>query len=444
MLLTLRDRRKRVQYPRYTTTKTPRQKKPKLEHNDEEATFKVDDPKLGQFTAKFKVPRGRTWQSFGEPSTGNVKGFVWANWEEEGGAIVYKLEQRGEHVLIACFPWALDRKETGFMNEVVLDTSTNGIHIVAKEILKGSVPVYEWDNVHRIHNNVGDHYFYCMPRRKSCSRDGCPNPVLNANSAYLVCANDSCLRVYHARCLDDQALQYQGEAVCTIDGKQLACPNPECNTLFRCRASGATQDQTPMPKEPNIPKFTVIADIGTSRVKVIGIVKNEEKTAPEGTVMPSPKCFIDPHNLNMYFEERRSKQNLTLIEPIKKLMTGNQLDVDQLSKLGLSENDIFKRFFKEVAEWMRQSYLGSIPHLDSAQITFAVACLAGLSTQRQNIMLNAIFACAKNVIPVLLNEAEMGYIGSTHNSPLPQGSKVLMVDIGGFTTVSTLDSTGRV
>jgi hypothetical protein len=442
----LRKRVRSVKYTQPYLARRPHPKKSKLAQKDdrEEATYEVDDTRLGQFTARFKVSPGLTWQSFGEPPTINVKGFAWVDWENEGPGIVYKIEQRGEHVLVICFLWALDREETGFMNELMPDTSPNGTFVLPIDTLGDTVLVYTWDEVHRIYDSVCDLYFHRTPTRKPCSRDGCSNPALNANSSYLVCANDSCLRVYHTRCLDTQALQYRGEAVYTIDGRQLACPDPECKTMFRRRGSSATQHQTPLSKEPVMKSYTFTTDVGTTRVKAGGIVEDKETIAPESIVMPLPRCFINPLTRELVFEDRKQEQKYIVIEPFKKLMTGNELDIERLSKLGLEKHDVLKQFFTDVVKWVRQSFLESIPDVDSVHITFAVACPAGLSTRLQNDILNAMFACAKYVTPVLLNEAEMGYIGSMHNHQLPLGSRVLMLDIGGYTVVSTLDSTGRV
>jgi hypothetical protein len=46
--------------------------------------------------------------------------------------------------------------------------------------------------------------------------------------------------------------------------------------------------------------------------------------------------------------------------------------------------------------------------------------------------------CANNVVSILFNEAEMGYIGAMENKErLPSRSKVLFMDIGGYTLVRT-------
>lgn len=437
----LRQRRPSLQYPR-STSRVPAAKKRKSTHEDNvEATYELDTTVLGRITAKFATPSGRTWESYGQASTSNMGGFAWVMWEDESPGIVYKAEQRGRHVLVICVNAAADRQQTGFMNEVVPDPSTTGIHIVDEDSLGDAVPVYKWDELHRSYNDVGDHYFYrSTTAREACSYEGCKDTALSANSAYVVCGNHSCARTYHGHCLADRPLQYSGENVYSVASDRTAGHLASrsrlhclaCRCALHVRTNRTTQDQ--------MPELTVIADVGTSRVRVTGNVHGKEHAVLDSMMMVRPICVIDPEISKVYFERRAPKKGISVVEPIKKLMCGYEPDVELLKEAGLEVHYVLKKFFREVLASVLENFQTDVPDLDSARVTFAVAFPAGLSPPLQNIMLNAMFACAKHVTPVLLNEAEMGYMGGKDHHRLTKGTKVLAIDIGGYTAVSTLSS----
>jgi hypothetical protein len=280
---------------------------------------------------------------------------------------------------------------------------------------------------------VGDYNFY---RRKEfiCSMDGCPDTALSANSAYLVC---KCLKAYHGRCLHPQALQCRGKGVFTVSGEEVVCQ--ACKRSFPRRVPGAAQDQ-PAQDQPatNQPAtdVTVLVDIGTDRLKATGIVKDLSNDITECFVMPLLKCWIDRAKGETFFHSHHGT-NFTFINPITKLVTGDHVEVQRVRDANVALPEAMRQFFREVLMWIRQSYLTDIPNVDEACVTFALACPADLETTKQNILLHVMSIGANNVVPILFNEAEMGYMGAMKNKKLPSGSRVLAMDIGGYTLVRT-------
>jgi hypothetical protein len=401
---------------------------PTVDPPDDVALYELNDPMLGELTAKFSITKGQKWQDFGDPSWPTTPTFSWVQWDGDGPGIVYKIEERGEHVLVACFTWATDGQATDFVNELAPDTSTKAFQIVEAEAIGPVVEVYSWSELHRSYDNVGDKYFYrSRDSREKCSHQDCNDREVNNSSVYLVCAKDTCSQTFHGHCLTDQPLRYMDDSVCAL-GSPLICP--ACQTEFRRRSKPPTLE--------SLPTFRVIVDIGTSRVKISGTDHNGKTSfANDSEKLVKPICSIDTKAGRVFFDHRAEQEDMIVVAPLKKLLCGALAEVARVQAAGFDVQAVVEQFFREVLQSIREEFQQTVPDLDAVSITLAVACPAGLDRDQQDLLLNAMRQSAKHVTPLLLNEAVMVSLAKDGARQLSKDAKILCADLGGYTAAST-------
>lgn len=396
---------------------------------------------------QLQVPHGWTSTAKNALPSDDEDRFVWTRWEDSEDILAYMAEQRGQQTLVITCPLK-------HMNEVTI--SIHDAYVVDNESLGAKAKVFAWDDLHLLHDSVGDHYYYrtltsgvAIVHNIQCGVRPClVRRLPSSDEAYLVCNNADCRRAFHTRCLSDQPICYKAKAVLTLDGVALHCPH--CATGFTRRDEA--QDTASFTHH----EFRIIVDIGTTCVKAMASYKDSPPRFLHDVDNPTrPLCCIEEHTGSMRHDRRDKKDNFCTIAPLKKLFCGAKSELDTLARHNLSVTTVAKSFFTSILRDLHEQYLQEIPDLDGVHIVYAVALPAALDHDRRNTILGAIMETARDVQPIILNEAKLSYLGAivyftqasnpelcescpdevSHPSPRSAVCKVLSIDIGGYTTV---------